>query len=89
MSDLREMMKDKKRIVIKIGSSSLQHAGVRQNLPAAIASAAPDDISPFSLFGGLLHGQHADPASCLYHFMSLSLFDAYFILLHHMCIVNS
>lgn len=26
MSDLREMMKDKKRIVIKIGSSSLQHA---------------------------------------------------------------
>lgn len=26
MADLREMMKDKKRIVIKIGSSSLQHA---------------------------------------------------------------
>lgn len=26
MTDLREMMKDKKRIVIKIGSSSLQHA---------------------------------------------------------------
>ena len=25
MSDIREMMKDKKRIVIKIGSSSLQH----------------------------------------------------------------
>lgn len=29
MSDLREMMKDKKRIVIKIGSSSLQHAETR------------------------------------------------------------
>ena len=26
MTDIREMMKDKKRIVIKIGSSSLQHA---------------------------------------------------------------
>lgn len=26
MSDIRELMKDKKRIVIKIGSSSLQHA---------------------------------------------------------------
>lgn len=25
MADIREMMKDKKRIVIKIGSSSLQH----------------------------------------------------------------
>ena len=26
MSDIREMMKDKKRIVVKIGSSSLQHS---------------------------------------------------------------